>query len=191
MNEFDPWEMAERLQRDVFGEDRMAMLAGHEATPESTEALLRTIGTIAVEMGSDRYHPIMSWTLQRAVGRPLVAQVNPYDAPGFGSTEEDRALATVYGLKNEDRRVLVPRRRLQVAVYEVDETIYVDRGHRARIHKSFTPLYGNLFRELTAMRAKGMGARKLATEEEVQEALEIISSAVFYDDGLRARGLEG
>jgi hypothetical protein len=175
-----------RLQLDVFGTVRMAMLAGHEATPDSTEELLRTIGTIAVEPGSKEHHGIMSRSLQRAVGRPLVAQVNPNGKRGFGSTEEDVALATVYGLKNEERHVVIPRRWLSIGVYEVDETIYVGADHTARIFKRFTPLYGNLVREITANVATPISARKLATEAEVQEALGIITDAVRYDDWLRA-----
>ena len=183
---------SENSQRQifVFGAERMALLEGQEATPESSSHFLHAIGALAIEPGYKNHHGVYSRTLQRAIGQPLVAQVNPDDVWGFGSTEEDHALATVYGLKNEVMKVLLPKQWLRIGVYEVDEIIYVDRDETTKIFKRFTPLYGTRFRNWIGKRARGIAARKNATEDEVLEALDIISSAVRYDDELRSKELE-
>ncbi|HSX43993.1 MAG TPA: hypothetical protein VLE69_01700 [Candidatus Saccharimonadales bacterium] len=181
-------------QIEVFGAERIAALEGHEATPDSVEELLCVIGSLAVESGDRLALPesINHRLVYREVGEPLHVQTNPNHVPagGFGSTEEDFALATIYGLKVGKTRIFMPRRYLRPGVYAVREDIYVDRDKNAKILKCFSPLYGNVVREILNRFTEGIAARKLASEEEVQEALDIVSQAVHYDDKIQGKGLD-
>ncbi len=173
-------------QIHVFGTERMARLIGHEATPDLTQELFETIESAAMSPGHSDYRGLCASSLQTEDGRSLVAQVNPNDVWGFGSTIEDRALATVYGIRDEQRRVFLPFQWLRPAVYGVSETIFIDRHEVAKVSRGYSPLNGNFIRDLTAERAEGRGAIKNASEDEVREALDIVAAAVLYTRDLRS-----
>jgi hypothetical protein len=164
----------------VFGRKRMIL--PDTASPTANEQLLLTIQTLAIEHTTFDNEGRCASTYARAVGRPLVAQVNTDATPGCGIPEKSWAMATIYGLKNRDVRVILPKFGFLPGVYEEDETIYIDHAKRARIHKHFTPLGGNWLRDLTSSFAVPLGATKYATEAEVQEAMDIISKVVMQDD---------
>jgi hypothetical protein len=175
----------------VFGEERLNKTNSEIASPAANLQLLLTIQTLAIEPVTFDYHGVYRGVYfnpyARAIGRPLVAQVNTNDIRGHDIAEQDRAMATVYGLKNRDVRVILPKFGLRPGTYEEDETIYINQAKRAKIYKHFTPLGGNWWRDVTSHFADQLGATKFATEDEVQEATDIISNVVGQHDELHSR----
>lgn len=168
-------------QITVFGAERMAKLAGHEADSQSIDQLINAVEALAFETGNTEHHRSYQRSFYRSIGKPLVLQVNPEDVHGMGSTEVDRAFATAYNLKAKTTFIIIPRRNLRPGIYEETEDMYIDRERRAKIYKSFVPLYGNVWREIAARFTSVIDAVKLASDDEVQDALHIISHVALYN----------
>jgi hypothetical protein len=192
-------EQSRLKQIAVFGAERMEMVEGHEAGVAITQDLITTVETLCAE-AEERYrnlggtfttlrrvdteeifdelitsfNPTSLFTRQipREGSLPLNLHVNPDDMWGFGSTDVDRAPASVYPLVPE-RRLLRPKGFMPMR-YDTHEKLFVDHEDgRAKILRVIeTNHYAGFFGYA------GLCARKLATEAEVDEALNTIAVAI-------------
>ncbi|HSX45141.1 MAG TPA: hypothetical protein VLF39_03515 [Candidatus Saccharimonadales bacterium] len=160
---------------EIFGPERMAQLQGHEATEESTQELINAVSALCAEPVSTEHHGLHFRDLQRSKGKPLHIKTNPTGITGFGDNQADAATVSISNLKSG--RAPRPRHYPPFG-YEFQESIFVDHDGVAKIGRAVWARLGNVTQP---------SAVKRASEDEIQEALDILADAVHYHDELNAK----
>jgi hypothetical protein len=163
-------------QFEVFGKERMEESFGHEADEEDAERFKNT-----VEILCDEHDPLapprdsrLFRIITREGGPGLKLTTNPEDIHGFGNMSElDRSPAAVRDVKEGSLTLLKPRNGIAAGRYRTLEHMFIDRQTgEIKVEKELIPLV------MGAQRS----AVKLATKEELEEALDLITQAVASQD---------
>lgn len=169
-------------QIEVFGQERIDQTAGHEASEEIAKELLNVLTTLCYDESSETHHFINHRSLRRRDSeQPLVLVTGTHGQQmGFGGFGHmDHAVASVDYLqyRQKSKRRISPVLRehgITIPKSFVREGMFIDGDGIPSVQRE-------VYR-----RNKSAVAYKLATEEEVEQALQIIADAVFYDSKVRA-----
>ena len=184
--DFTPIEMRHLRAIELFGQDRIVAVEGHEATPESTEALVKVVRTICLDVippegyggirGNRAEYGFVDRALTRDDGGVIQVRTNPNGIIGFGDGVVEGGIASVVNLS--DGPLWRPRGGRPFVHYRFSESLFVDpHSRQARIH-----------RRVTGFRDMNVGtADKLATEEEVVSTIDMLARALTRDDQLRGK----
>lgn len=160
---------------NIFGAERMSLVAGNEATPETTRELSSVITTVCNEDAAhehleDTAHEHLS-TRFRIFNGSSDDLIGLQDIAGFGDTKVDTASVSVRGFASGDasRPMGYPRRY----GYQFNESMFIDGNGTAQIRRVISARAAN-------DSVGTLSATKPATEREVQEVIDTVVAAAFY-----------
>ena len=157
----------------VFGIERMAEIIGNEASLATTQELLDVVRTLCVDKYRQNHAGTYRWTLEhgRSPQDWLQLKFNPKGVTIVAHNEAQKGLVS---LTNFRPGIKLPRSRdlpLFTRTY-YHENLFVDQDGIAKVEGIVKTYKGNdLFRKQYAI--------KLATEDEVQSGLDMMTDAVF------------
>jgi len=164
-------------QFEVFGEARMKETIGNEADDSDAQSFVNTVDTLSSEGGP---YEVGGRTYKRRViprenGEELILWGNPEDHHGFGDMGEiDRSPSAVRNLKKRNFIRLKFKNGLPPGKYTSLEHMFVDRlTGEVKLNKEIIP---------KTKLGTYKSATKIATKDEVSEAIDIIAKAVSQEE---------
>src|ERR1700676_1119254 len=83
---------------EIFGEERIALLSGNEASLETAEEFRQVVFGLCAETGTSEPYSINRRYLQKPEGRYISLHSNPDRVVEWGSTEVNAATASATGI---------------------------------------------------------------------------------------------
>ena len=174
-------EHRRQRQLRIFGQEELAAVEGHEASPESTQALVNAVKTLTQEPanGQEELKFPNARKLQRRLSSrdkegKLQQQVwldyYPEGAAGAAPNVSDRAEVDLVGLHREIKRVEGKVLGFEGDQAVVSDDLYVDKETgKAMLRRRIAQINANTY---------STEASREATEREVQEALDLVTKLV-------------